>query len=237
MELLATTFDLWGTLLYNKNYAAIRLPELKRVLGSCGLNLDDSVVNEAYMNGFRYSSQVIASEGLRHVETAEIVEKVLQSVGCDSKAIRDELITVYEEAALLDLPLLKEGVEDALSYVSDHYKVGLISVTGVTPGRVIRVILDDYDVLKYFDALTFSDEVKVVKPHTGLFLACLREIGVDATRAVHIGDSFKSDVVGAIDAGMNAIWLKDREQVQVPGYVPYAIIHNLSELPNVLTHS
>ena len=234
MYLKAITFDLWGTLLNIRNYAEIRLPEIKRVLFSCGFNLTDEAIYEAYMSGFRHSSKVISSEGLRHVETVEIVEKVLESVGCDSKIAREELVAIYEHAALLEPPSLKEGAYEALSYVNDHYKVGLVSVTGVTPGRVIREILEAYGVLEYFDVLTFSDEVKVVKPHTGIFQSCLRDMGVEAAQAVHVGDSFKGDVVGAIDTGMQVIWVRDREQVQVPGYIPYAVISSLLELSNVL---
>jgi FMN phosphatase YigB (HAD superfamily) len=52
--------------------------------------------------------------------------------------------------------------------------------------------------------------------------------------AVHVGDSYKSDVIGAIDAGMRTVWAKTREQEQKPGYVADVIIGSLLELPETL---
>jgi putative hydrolase of the HAD superfamily len=234
MTIEAVTFDLWDTLVYNRNYGEYRLPELKRILQTCGLALTDDEVNEAYMSGFRHSSRVIPAEGYRHVETREIVDKVLETIGYSSAETRDLLVKVYEEAILSDPPNLKEGVFEALDYVRDRYKIGLISVTGVSPGRIVREILRDHGILHYFDVLTFSDEVKLVKPNPRLFTACLNELNVRPENAVHVGDSYKSDVIGAIDAGMRTIWVKTREQEQKPGYVADFILDSLFELLDAL---
>jgi putative hydrolase of the HAD superfamily len=234
MTLEAVTFDLWDTLVYNRNYGEFRLPELKRVLKSYGMELSEEALNEAYMSGFRYSSRVIPAENHRHVETEEIVKKVLETVGYTSPETSAELVRIYEEAVLCDPPRLKEGVVDVLSYVKQQYKVGLISVTGVSPGRIIREILYEYGVLQYFDALSFSDEVKFVKPNPRLFASCLEELEVAPENTVHVGDSYKSDVVGAIEAGMRVIWIKTREQDRIQGYVPDAVIRDIAELPVVL---
>jgi HAD superfamily hydrolase (TIGR01509 family) len=234
MTIEAVTFDLWDTLVYNRNYGEYRLPELKRILQTCGLALTDDEVNEAYMSGFRHSSRVIPAEGYRHVETREIVDKALETIGYSSAETRDLLVKVYEEAILSDPPKLKEGVFEALEYVRGRYKVGLISVTGVSPGRIVREILRDHGILHYFDVLTFSDEVKLVKPNPRLFTACLNELNVRPENAVHVGDSYKSDVIGAIDAGMRTIWVKTREQEQKRGYVADVILDSLFELPDAL---
>lgn len=234
MTIRAVTFDLWDTLVHNRNYGEHRLTEVDRVLRSAGITLSDEDLREAYMSGFRYSSRTIPAEGYRHVETPEIVDKVLEHVGYSSPETQEELVRVYEEAILSDPPKLKEGVFEALDYVKGKYKVGLISVTGVSPGRIVREILRDHGVLDYFDVLTFSDEVKLVKPNPDLFRACLAMLDCAPHEAVHVGDSYKSDIVGAIDTGMRTIWVKTREQEQRPGYVPDAVITSLLELPETL---
>ena len=234
MTIEAITFDLWNTLVHNRNYGEFRVPALDKILRSNGIQLSPDALQEAYLSGFRYSSRVIPAEGYRHVETHEIVDKVLEAVGFTSPETRSEIVRAYEEAFLCDPPRLKDGVFEALDYVKGRYKVGLISVTGVSPGRLVRETLKDYGVLDYFDVLTFSDEVKLVKPNPGLFTACLDVLDVAPEKAVHVGDSFKSDIVGAIDAGMRSIWVKTREQVQKAGYVPDAIISGLDEFPDAL---
>ncbi len=234
MNLEAVTFDLWDTLVYNRNYKEFRFPELKRILRECGSTLTENEIDEAYRYGFEYSRDTIPLEGYRHIETHEIIDKVLEKTGYNTDTTRDRLIHVYEEAILCDPPKLKEGVFEALDYVKPRYKVGLISVTGVSPGRLVREILRDHGVLDYFDALTFSDEVKIVKPNPNLFTRCIDELRVEPQNAIHIGDSFKSDIVGAIDAGMHTIWLKTREMHQKQGYVPDKTIMSLKELPEAL---
>ena len=234
MTIEAITFDLWNTLVHNRNYGEFRLPALDRVLRSNGIELSEDALQEAYMSGFRYSSRVIPAEGYRHVETQEIVDKVLETVGFTSPETRSEIVRVYEEAFLCDPPRLKDGVFEALDYIKGRYRIGLISVTGVSPGRLVRDTLKDQGVLDYFDVLTFSDEVKLVKPNPGLFTACLNGLDVAPENTVHVGDSFKSDIVGAIDAGMRTIWVKTREQVQKPGYVPDMVISSLVEFPEAL---
>ena len=234
MTIEAITFDLWNTLVHNRNYGEFRLPALDKILRSNGVEVSAEALQEAYLSGFRYSSKVIPAEGYRHVETHEIVDKVLESVGFTSPETRSEIVRAYEEAFLCDPPRLKDGVFEALDYVKGRYKIGLISVTGVSPGRLVRETLKDHGVLDYFDVLTFSDEVKLVKPNPGLFTACLDLLDVAPEKAVHVGDSFKSDIVGAIDSGMKTIWVKTREQEQKPGYSPDAVISSLLEFPEAL---
>jgi len=234
MQLEAVTFDLWDTLVHTRNYSEFRLPQLTKILRERGLSHTDDEILEAYQAGFNYSMRTIPLEGYRHIETHEIVDKVLEKIGYSSTETRNQLIHVYEEAILCDPPRLKEGVFEALDYVKDRYRIGLISVTGVSPGRLVRDILREYSVLDYFEVLTFSDEVKLVKPNPRLFTTCLDELGVEPCNAVHVGDSFKSDIVGAIDAGMRTIWVKTREQVMKPGYKPNAVISSLLEFPDAL---
>lgn len=234
MRLEAVTFDLWDTLVHTRNYAEFRLPQLTKLLREQGLSLTDDEILEAYRAGFNYSMRTIPLEGYRHIETHEIVDKVLEKIGYSSEETRNKLIQVYEEAILCDPPKLKEGVFGALDYVKDRYRVGLVSVTGVSPGRIVREILREYAVLDYFEVLTFSDEVKLVKPNPRLFTTCLDELGIEPSNAVHVGDSFKSDIVGAIDAGMRTIWVQTREQVMKPEYKPDAVISSLLEFPEAI---
>jgi HAD superfamily hydrolase (TIGR01509 family) len=56
------------------------------------------------------------------------------------------------------------------------------------------------------DALVTSEEVGVAKPGAGIFRAALERTGVAADASVMVGDSWTSDVVGARDAGIRAIW-------------------------------
>lgn len=229
----AVTYDLWNTLVHIRNYGEFRVPSLKKALVDYGYSFEDSVVEDAYLGGFRYSGRIIRSENHRHVETTEIVGEVLRLLEIEDSKLQRELAAMYEDSFMCDPPKLKEGVFEALEYTK-KYAVALVSVTGVSPGRLVRGVLEEYGVLRYFDALSFSDEVKWVKPNVKLYHNATEQLRVSPDETVHIGDSMKGDIVGAIDAGMKVIWVKTKEMDYIDGYEPDGVITSLLELPEVL---
>ncbi len=82
-------------------------------------------------------------------------------------------------------------------------KLGLISNID-TPGKrvVPRLGLD-----RWFSAQRFSCAVGIKKPAAAMFYDTLAALGVEASQAVMVGDSWVSDVVGALAVGMRAIWI------------------------------
>jgi HAD superfamily hydrolase (TIGR01549 family) len=58
-------------------------------------------------------------------------------------------------------------------------------------------------------ALT-SSEIGVEKPHPPIFLAALSRAKVDASEALHVGDQYYADVIGAKGVGINPVLL-DRD--------------------------
>lgn len=233
MRIKAVTYDLWNTLVHNRNYGEFRLPGLKRKLREHGYSFDARVVEDAYLGGFRFSGRVIRSESHRHGETSEIVGEVLRLLGVKDESVLGELVPMYEESFLCDPPRLKEGVFEALDYTK-RYKVDLVSVTGVSPGRLVRPMMKEHGILGYFEALSFSDEVKWVKPNVKLYHSATEALGIAPEETVQVGDSMKGDIVGAIDAGMRVIWVNTKEQPSIEGYDPHWVITSLLELPEAL---
>ena len=229
----SVTYDLWNTLVHNRNYGEFRLPALKRTLYKHGYSFEDAVVDTAYLGGFRHSGRVIKSESYRHVETEEIVGEVLRLLEVKDDTVLNKLVPMYEDSFLRDPPKLKEGVFEALEFTS-RYRVGLVSVTGVSPGRLVRSVMRAQGIIDYFDTLIFSDEVKWVKPSVKLYQSAIEALCVAPENIVHVGDSMKGDVVGAKRSGMRVIWVKTKEQPYVEGYEPDGVITSLLELPDAL---
>lgn len=59
----------------------------------------------------------------------------------------------------------------------------------------------------YLDLALTSSEVGAEKPHPPLFLAALDRAGVSASQAIHVGDQYNSDVLGARQVGINPLLL------------------------------
>ena len=59
----------------------------------------------------------------------------------------------------------------------------------------------------FIDELVVSEEVGVPKPAAKVFHAALSRLGGTPDQAVMVGDSWSSDIVGATELGIRAIWL------------------------------
>ena len=116
------------------------------------------------------------------------------------------------------------------------YRVGMISNTGMTPGRLFRRYLDQQNILDFFHVLTFSDEVKLCKPSKEMFHITLQELETAPDKAVHVGDHIQNDILGANRAGMKSVLLGTADgQEKVAD--PHLQILSLSDLPRVLERS
>ena len=230
----AVTFDLWNTLVQNRNYGQFRLPRLREFLRGNGVELDDARLLEVYQAGFRHSSELHRGSGRRHVTTGEIVGHVMDQVGLRDRCDWSPLVEAYEEAVLKDPPKLREGARETLEALRGRVRIGLISDTGTSPGRVVRRILSEYGVLDYFDVTVFSDEVGYCKPNEVVFRVALETLGVEPGEALHVGDLVKNDVVGAKRAGMRTAWLRTADQEYPPEDAPDYIISSLKEVVGIV---
>jgi putative hydrolase of the HAD superfamily len=143
-------------------------------------------------------------------------------------------VAAYEEAVLSDPPKLREGARETLEALHGRVRIGLISDTGTSPGRVVRRILGEYGVLSYFDVTVFSDEVGYCKPNEVVFRVALEVLGVEPGEALHVGDLVKNDVAGAKRAGMRTAWLKTVDQEYPPEDAPDYIVSSLTEIIRIV---
>lgn len=149
------------------------------------------------------------------------------------------LIDAYTSPAINAPPLpALPNLPDVLAALRARgLRIGLISNTGRTPGRILRLSLEQAGVFEYFDQLTFSDEVGAAKPGTAIFQQTLDALGVEPAAAVHVGDDAVLDVFGAHQAGLQAIQVipvPPAAQAGAPAAAPDVWIASLDELPRAL---
>jgi putative hydrolase of the HAD superfamily len=233
----AVTFDLWNTLVQPRNYGEFRLPQLRAFLKANGVELEEARLLEVYQAGFRHSVEVHRVAGRRHVDVDEIVSHTMELVGLGGMCDYSPIVKQYEEAVLNDPPKLKEGAKETLEALRGVVKIGLISDSGSSPGHVMRRILSDYDVLRYFDVAVFSDEVGLCKPNEEMFRAALDVLKVRPEETLHVGDLIKNDVVGAKRFGMRTVWLKTVDEDYLAETTPDFIITRISEIVEIIKES
>jgi len=86
------------------------------------------------------------------------------------------------------------------------YRLGVISNNTDDIHRTLAA----HDLARYFDHVTYSQEVRAEKPDPALFRLALARARCEPSEAVHVGDRYEADVVGARSVGMFPV-LVDRD--------------------------
>lgn len=60
--------------------------------------------------------------------------------------------------------------------------------------------------MPYIDFFVSSEEAGAEKPHPSFFANCVAKAGCERRECLFVGDSLKKDVLGAMEAGLNAVW-------------------------------
>ena len=230
----AVTFDLWNTLIEVVSYTEARVEALHRAAARAGFRGPVEAALEAY----RGSTLMYEREWRTlhvQVDSGARLDYMLEKLGVemdgDEKAA---LIREFEDVFLRHPPPLKPGAQVVVKILSGRYRLGVISDTGVTPGRVMRRYFQDRGLLSHFKSLVFSDETGLCKPHPDVFMRALRELGAEPREAVHVGDLLRTDVAGARAAGMRAVWVRSLHQDGETDAEPDYVIDSLHELPGII---
>ena len=141
----------------------------------------------------------------------------------------------YADSFFDSPPVMADGVPEMLQTLKDRdYRIGLISNTGMTPGRLFRAYMEQLEILHYFDNLTFSDEVLLAKPSRAIFLHAMANLGCIADQTVHVGDHRRNDILGAQGAGIRTVWLEGVDDSSEVDVTPTITIQRIAELPEAL---
>ena len=96
---------------------------------------------------------------------------------------------------------------DAVAVLPALRVAGLrLAVASNCDARLPR-LLADCGLAETFDAVVYSEEVGVEKPHPAIFEELLERLELPAASVLHVGDSRRDDVEGARAIGMEALWL------------------------------
>ena len=245
-KLRAVTFDLWQTLLLDNRElgrarAHVRLEGAQQALLLRGLEFDLEHIREAYRACYRRCHRI--REDNVDISFREQVEIFIDNIseGLVDRLDEETIIAIlraYADSFFVYPPVLHQDALRVLEEVkSQGLSIGLISNTGMTPGSSFREFLEQHGALKYFDVLTFSDEVLLAKPSDEIFLLTLRPMGVAPEETVHVGDHVLNDVVGAKRCGLKTVWITgfyENEDPSNPDTQPDVAVEQLGLVPQAV---
>jgi HAD superfamily hydrolase (TIGR01549 family) len=117
--------------------------------------------------------------------------------------------------------------------ISEHYRMGVLS--NFDDARTGHEILADTGVSERFEVVVISAEVRLRKPHPGIFRHLLDRLGLGPRAVLFVGDNPREDVGGARAAGIPVAWLaQDRGAFPADVAAPDFTIDQLTELPSLL---
>lgn len=226
----AVTFDLWQTLLLEKDgwearRTNARCSNLMKVFENLGVKATLEQVEVAFdqlkswlMNIWNVDKEVA------HLDQIRFLFNALTRGGVTAK---EELISQMSSAAIAAFfevpPYLNPDAARVFRWLKEKRKhIGLICNVGLTPGFALREFLRKEGVAEFFGMMLFSDELGIRKPSPEIFEMAVQHFELEPREIAHVGDNFRGDVWGAKNAGLKAVYLltdvgRDRIAESDPG--------------------
>lgn len=123
------------------------------------------------------------------------------------------------------------GAFEVLSALRSHYRLGVISNTVGSGDAELEEVLEQAGLRALIDALVTSRDFGKAKPDPAIYAEGARRLGVPLAATCMVGDRLDTDVAGALNAGIPAIWLKHPGATEIAGIVPTHVITQLVDLP------
>jgi 2-haloalkanoic acid dehalogenase type II len=187
------------------------------------------------------AAAVFADPQARLTMRAQVVQ-ARPEISHDLSAIRRESIRTALHQAQEDTTLAEQAFDvffaermrvelfddvlPALTALAARYPLLAVSNGNA---HVTRVGLGEF----FAHSLSASD-FGVAKPDARIFHAAADMAGLAATEVLHVGDDATMDVLGAMDAGMQAVWINRLQHLWSHDVQPHHTVTNLTELATLL---
>jgi putative hydrolase of the HAD superfamily len=140
-------------------------------------------------------------------------------LGEDFKRIRDTKHLLFPDTL------------STLEVLHKKYKLGLI--TNGTPELQCKKIRGG-GLQQWFQGIFISGDFDTAKPDPGLFDIAVRTLGADKEKTIMIGNNLQTDIRGAINCGLRAIWVNRKGERNEENYQPDHEVRDLIEAVRII---
>lgn len=134
---------------------------------------------------------------------------------------------------LIDLVRPEEEINAYLKELKKTYQLGIITNGKITEQCSKIMKLNLHNVFTE-NEIFISEGMGVEKPQQAAFHKPLLHYGVRPEQVVYVGDSWNNDVVGAINAGMRAIWINSKGNKPSSEHKPILVAENIMKIKGEL---
>jgi len=149
-----------------------------------------------------------------------------------------ETITTAHMAKLQEAFEVRPETIEVLEWAKTRYRTAMISNFAYAPA--LYDALDRFGIRSAFETIIVSAEVGWCKPHRIIFDQTFQRMGIRPSEALFVGDQMYIDVYGALNCGMDVVWIQTERQDWSPPEVaintckPTYTVHSISELRSLL---
>jgi putative hydrolase of the HAD superfamily len=215
-------FDVDDTLLDTSTFAETARKAAIELMVDNGLPLDK---DEAY----GVLKTIIRQKGSNYGKHFNILTEVV--LGHEDPMLVALGMITYHNVKIALLRPFAETIDTLIYLKSQGYRLGVIS-NGIT-------IKQWENVYSFFDEVITSEEVGAKKPDKLIYDVALRKMNGDPEKSIMIGNKFKEDALGAVNAGMSAILVNSDVTEEDRAYIrkeqlDITIIENIGDVNTIL---
>ncbi len=167
--------------------------------------------------------------------TARILRELLKRNGyrVQEQVLREALHAMYavtQENWLIE--------PDAIPVLDDLKRKGfhLGVISNAADDENTQTLIDKGGIRPYLEFIVSSAAYGRRKPDAGIFQLALDYFGIEAGRAIMIGDTYEADIVGARAVGIHTAWMRHGEGEAPPEHPAADVqIASLSEIPALVS--
>ncbi|MGM0510562.1 MAG: HAD family hydrolase [Thermoplasmatota archaeon] len=153
-------------------------------------------------------------------------ERIMEMLEVEMSFADEFTSLFYEIYPTMDVPI--DGAERVVNESLSRYDVGMIS-NGSKDVQMAK--LEVLGMTDKFEVVLFSEAVGIRKPDRKIFDLASDKMGYENEDCLYVGDSYKSDMIGAGEADMHTCWMNRDGKEKDGDYEPDL---EITELPQLL---
>lgn len=150
------------------------------------------------------------------------------SPGHSARLLAAELITHFGDHPIPSI------YRDVIRRLHAEGRTLVLACNTSRPHNLRLRTLSEADILNCFAAVVTSSHLGVSKPITPFFRQVADAVGADVSRLVHVGNSLRDDVEGALRAGARAVWVR-ANPAAASDFINLDAVHQLRAFDDLLT--
>ncbi len=168
-------------------------------LGGADLNAEEII--DIIQKTYDLMSRLYESPA--HYDDFPQVIEVMKSIAQVSDL---ELSLLAQTFAYHELGYIPNEYENMVRELARHYELGLVANIWSAKHYWLTT-LEKANLLMCFKSMVFSSDSRSIKPSANLFQQACVPFNVQKSEVVYIGDSWRCDIEGAYNFGIEAIWI------------------------------